>query len=114
MSDSSLPLTISEYDEWGNPNDPQVIEYLKTYDPLRNVNPRSYPNLYVIGSLNDTRVPFSDALKWVNLIRTNSINKERLYLLQIDDGIGHTGDQSITGLIEQNAKIFSFLSKTIK
>ncbi len=58
--DPSLPLTVIEWEEWGNPlEDPEVYEYMRSYSPYENVAAQQYPRILAITSLNDTRVFFS-------------------------------------------------------
>ena len=65
MLDASLPLTVGEYEEWGNPNDKQYYEYMKSYAPYENVAAKSYPNILVTAGLNDPRVSYWEPAKWV-------------------------------------------------
>src|SRR6266705_7051075 len=58
MLDSSLPLTVNEYEEWGDPNDVEFYEYMKMYSPYDNIRPANYPALLATGALNDPRVPY--------------------------------------------------------
>jgi oligopeptidase B len=70
MLDSSLPLTVVEYDEWGNPEaDPEVYDYLASYAPYDNVTARSYPPILAETSLNDTRVLYVEPAKWTARLR---------------------------------------------
>jgi oligopeptidase B len=70
MLDSSLPLTIGEYDEWGDPeHDAQAFAYMTSYDPYSNVRAQSYPPILALTSLNDTRVLYVEPAKWVAKLR---------------------------------------------
>jgi oligopeptidase B len=70
MLDASLPLTVVEYDEWGNPEaDPEVYDYLASYAPYENVTARDYPPILAETSLNDTRVLYVEPAKWVARLR---------------------------------------------
>ena len=115
ISNTNIPLSTSEFDEWGNPNNLDQLKYMKSYDPMQNIKSNFYPHLYITGSLNDIRVPFSDPLKWVCAIRDSEINSEgNLALIDIFDDIGHTEDLSGIGIIEDKAKIFAFLTHTLR
>ena len=65
MLDDSIPLTTAEYDEWGNPNDPQYYQYMLSYSPYDNVEAKDYPNLLVTSGLHDSQVQFWEPTKWV-------------------------------------------------
>ena len=70
MLDASLPLTVTEYDEWGNPEeDPEVYDYLASYAPYDNVGEQAYPPILAETSLNDTRVLYVEPAKWVARLR---------------------------------------------
>ena len=90
MLDESIPLTVNEYEEWGDPNDPEFYEYMKTYSPYDNVRRASYPALLVTAGLNDPRVPFWEPAKWVAKLRLASVSA-RPILLKTDLGSGHSG-----------------------
>jgi oligopeptidase B len=82
MRDESLPLTVHEYDEWGNPNDFTTFEYIRRYDPYQNVKQQEYPHMLVTTSVHDLRVPYWQPLKWVAKLRTFNTAKDRLILLR--------------------------------
>ena len=70
MLDASLPLTVVEYDEWGNPEaDPEVYDYIASYAPYDNVTAQAYPPILAETSLNDTRVLYVEPAKWVAKLR---------------------------------------------
>jgi oligopeptidase B len=90
MLDPSLPLTVTEWEEWGNPLDsPEVYHYLKSYSPYENVARRPYPPILVMTSLNDARVRYVEAAKWVARLR--SVAPGRAYLLRTETRAGHQG-----------------------
>ena len=70
MSDPSLPLTVAEYEEWGNPEDPKYFDYMASYSPYDNVGEKQYPNLLVTAGLNDPHVSYWEPVKWVAKQRT--------------------------------------------
>ena len=90
MLDESIPLTVNEYEEWGDPNDPEFYEYMKGYSPYDNVHRAAYPALLVTAGLNDPRVPFWEPAKWVAKLRAATLS-ERPILLKIDLESGHSG-----------------------
>jgi oligopeptidase B len=91
MQDPSLPLTATEWEEWGNPiEDPEVYWKMKSYSPYDNVERRDYPSMYVTGGLNDPRVGFWEPAKWVarqRALRTDN----NLLLLKTEMDAGHGG-----------------------
>ena len=89
--DPSLPLTVIEWDEWGDPlHDPDVYAYMKTYSPYENVEAKPYPPILAQTSLNDTRVLFTEAAKWVARLQELS-NSDNLILLKTEMAAGHGG-----------------------
>jgi oligopeptidase B len=92
--DPSLPLTVVEWEEWGNPlEDPEVHAYMKEYTPYENVRPVEYPAILATTSLNDTRVFFTEPAKWVARLRETVTNDpaERPILLRTEMVAGHGG-----------------------
>ena len=90
MLDESLPLTINEYEEWGNPNDLEYYEYMKAYSPYDNVGPAEYPAILATAGLNDPRVPYWEPAKWVAKLRTVA-QGERPIILKTQMDAGHSG-----------------------
>ncbi|MEG0859298.1 MAG: S9 family peptidase [Pseudomonas sp.] len=90
MLDPELPLTITEYDEWGNPEDPQVYERIKAYAPYENVKAQAYPALLVVAGYNDSRVQYWEAAKWVARLRVTKTD-DNLLLLKTEMDAGHGG-----------------------
>src|SRR5213075_2324982 len=70
MLDASLPLTTSEYIEWGNPHVPEEYSWMRAYSPYDNVKAQNYPALLVTTALNDSQVPYWEGAKWVARLRT--------------------------------------------
>jgi oligopeptidase B len=86
--DPSLPLTVIEWDEWGDPlHDPEVYAYMKSYSPLENVHETHYPHILAVTSLNDTRVLYVEPAKWVAKLREVGADA----LLKIEMAAGHGG-----------------------
>lgn len=90
MLDPDLPLTVTEYDEWGNPQEPEVYERIKAYAPYENVRAQAYPHLLVIAGYNDSRVQYWEAAKWVARLRDTKTD-DNLLLLKTELGAGHGG-----------------------
>jgi oligopeptidase B len=90
MLDASLPLTTSEYIEWGNPNIKDEYDYMRTYSPYDNVRAQKYPAMLVRVSLNDSQVPYWEGSKWVAKLRTTKTDSNVL-LLKVNMGAGHGG-----------------------
>jgi oligopeptidase B len=90
MLDPDLPLTVTEYDEWGNPQEPEVYARIKAYAPYENVTPQAYPATLVIAGYNDSRVQYWEAAKWVAKLRVTKTD-DHLLLLKTELGAGHGG-----------------------
>jgi oligopeptidase B len=90
MLDDSLPLTLQEYEEWGNPNILADFNYMKQYSPYDNVQPARYPKMLISAAWFDTRVGYWEALKWANKLRSNNLGtKPIVFRLLYHEG--HTG-----------------------
>jgi oligopeptidase B len=90
MLDETVPLTVPEFEEWGNPADVEYYEYMKSYSPYDNVRPATYPAMLVTAGLNDPRVPYWEPAKWVAKLR-QAKEDDRALLLQTQMGTGHSG-----------------------
>jgi oligopeptidase B len=90
MLDDKLPLTVNEYDEWGDPRQADYYWYIKSYSPYDNVWRTEYPSLLVMGGLNDPRVSYWEPAKWVARLRTLN-ESARPVLLKTEMGSGHMG-----------------------
>ncbi len=91
MLDASLPLTVTEWEEWGNPDtDDAIYRYMKSYSPYDNVTAQAYPALLVTAGLNDPRVQYWEPAKWVAKLRITATGSAPLYL-KTEMGAGHHG-----------------------
>jgi len=90
MLDASIPLTTSEYDEWGNPNDTTYYRYMLSYSPYDNVQRKAYPNLLVTAGLHDSQVQYFEPAKWVARLRAMKTDTNRL-ILRTNMEAGHGG-----------------------
>ncbi|MEU4155530.1 S9 family peptidase [Actinoplanes sp. NPDC026670] len=88
--DPSLPLTVTEWEEWGNPiESAEIYAYMKAYSPYENVTKQAYPRILAVTSLNDTRVLYHEPAKWIARLR--SVAPDGTYLLKTEMGAGHAG-----------------------
>lgn len=108
MLDPSLPLTVAEYKEWGNPNEKEYYDYIKSYAPYENVKPQAYPHMLVRAGLNDTRVAYWEPVKWVALLRKVKTDQNRL-VLRTNLDAGHAGASGRSGSVEELAYDYAFL-----
>ena len=90
MLDDSIPLTTSEYDEWGNPNEKKYYEYMLSYSPYDNVKPKDYPAMLVTTGLHDSQVQYWEPAKWVAKLRDLKTDSNVL-LLHTQMEVGHSG-----------------------
>jgi len=107
MLDPTIPLTVIEYDEWGNPNDSAYYYYMKSYSPYDNVKMQAYPAMIITGGLNDPRVAYWEPSKWAAKIRALKTDTNPL-LLKIYMGEGHFGVSGRYARIKEEAFNFSF------
>ncbi len=90
MLDSSIPLTVTEFEEWGNPKDKQYFDYMRSYSPYDNVEAKNYPNILITAGLNDSRVQYWEPAKWTARLRALKTDSNRL-VLKTNMGAGHGG-----------------------
>ena len=108
MLDSKLPLTVNEYDEWGNPAELEYYRYIKSYSPFDNVRSASYPALLVTGGLNDPRVSYWEPAKWVARLRTVNLGDGPI-LLKTQMGAGHMGPSGRYESWREEAFVMAFV-----
>jgi len=108
MLDPTIPLTVIEWEEWGDPNDPEYYEYMRSYSPYDNVAAQDYPNLFVTGGLNDPRVGYWEPAKWVAWLRTVKTDDNAL-LLRTNMGAGHGGASGRYDALEELAEQYAFV-----
>jgi oligopeptidase B len=107
MLDPSLPLTITEWEEWGDPRRPEDYAWMKTYSPYDNVTAQAYPSMLVTTGLNDPRVQFWEPAKWVAKLRTQTTS-DRPILLRTELGAGHGGPSGRHNAWREEAMILAF------
>jgi oligopeptidase B len=112
MLDASLPLTVIEYDEWGNPNDREYYEYIRSYSPYDNVQSRDYPHILVTAGLNDPRVAYWEPAKWTARLRARKTDTNRL-ILKTNMGAGHGGASGRYDFLREVAFKYAFLMEAM-
>jgi oligopeptidase B len=108
MLDDSIPLTTGEYDEWGNPNEKDYYDYMKSYSPYDNVTNKLYPNMLVTTGLHDSQVQYWEPAKWVARLRAQNKNTSQLYL-QTNMEAGHGGASGRFEALKEVAAEYAFL-----
>jgi len=108
MLDESIPLTTSEYDEWGNPNQKEYYDYMLSYSPYDNVTAQDYPHLLVTTGLHDSQVQYWEPAKWVARLRDKKTDDHRLLLKTYMD-VGHSGATGRFKRHQDTALEFAFL-----
>ena len=108
MMDSKLPLTTSEFSEWGNPANKQEFEYMMRYSPYDNVQPQPYPAVLVHVSLNDSQVPYWEGAKFAAKLRAASTGTAPV-LLKTNMGAGHGGASGRYDALRETAFTYAFI-----
>lgn len=108
MLDESIPLTTFEYDEWGNPNERQFYDYIKSYSPYDNVADKPYPNLLITTGLHDSQVQYWEPAKWVAKLRHRYSGKN-VILLYTNMDAGHGGASGRFKVFHEIALDYAFL-----
>ena len=108
MLDDSIPLTTGEYDEWGNPNDPEYYNYMKSYSPYDNVSNKEYPNMLVTTGLHDSQVQYWEPAKWVAKLRELKTG-DNLLLLHTNMDAGHGGASGRFEALKEVAMDYAFM-----
>jgi oligopeptidase B len=108
MMDASLPLTTSEWIEWGNPNNIEEFEYMIKYSPYDNVKAQNYPAMLVQVSLNDSQVPYWEGTKFAAKIRAMKTDTNPL-ILKANMGAGHGGSSGRYDALRETAFTYAFM-----
>ncbi len=108
MFDETLPLTTGEYEEWGNPNEEDYYNYIKSYSPYDNVKAQDYPNFLITGGINDSQVLFHEPAKWTAKLRTFKTD-DNIVLLHMNMESGHGGASGRYSRIKDVAFEFAFI-----
>jgi len=110
MCDPSIPLTITEWEEWGNPNSDKYFAYMDSYSPYDNVVRQKYPAMLVTAGLNDPRVAYWEPAKWVSKLRFSKENSDETpLLLKTDMSAGHFSASDRYKYIKESAFEYSFI-----
>lgn len=108
MLDPSIPLTVIEYEEWGNPNQRDAYDYMLSYSPYDNVEAKSYPDILITAGLNDPRVGYWEPAKWAAKLRATKTDSNRL-LLKTNMGAGHGGASGRYDYLKEIAFVYAFV-----
>ncbi|HEV8058536.1 MAG TPA: S9 family peptidase [Gemmataceae bacterium] len=112
MMDASLPLTVGEYLEWGNPNEPAAYEYMRSYSPYDNLARKAYPAILVTTSFNDSQVMYWEPTKYVAKLRTLKTDANPL-LLKCNMGAGHGGSAGRYDRLKEIAFEYAWLMSQV-
>ncbi len=108
MLDPSIPLTVIEYEEWGNPNQQKYFDYMLSYSPVDNILAQNYPQMLITAGLNDPRVGYWEPAKWTAKLRATQTGSNRL-MLKVAMGAGHGGKSGRYSKLEETAFEYAFL-----
>ncbi|MBE7436347.1 MAG: S9 family peptidase [Anaerolineales bacterium] len=108
MNDPSIPLTTQEYDQWGNPEDKMMFEYMLSYSPYDNLTATDYPNLLITTGLNDPRVAFWEPAKFMAKLRELKTD-DNLAVFYVNYNSGHAGASGRFDYIREIALDYAFL-----
>jgi oligopeptidase B len=108
----SLPLTVTEWEEWGDPlHDPEVYRYMKSYSPYENIaTAATYPPILAVTSLNDTRVLYSEPAKWAARLQAEA--KGGPFLLKTEMAAGHGGRSGRYDAWREEAFVLAWIIST--
>ena len=107
MLDDSIPLTTGEYDEWGNPNDKEYYDYIKSYSPYDQVEAKKYPNMLVTTGYFDSQVQYWEPVKWVAKLRELKTD-DNLLFLHTNMDTGHGGASGRFDSLKETAREYTF------
>jgi oligopeptidase B len=110
MLDPTIPLTVTEWEEWGNPNDKEYFEYMRSYAPYENVEKARYPHMLVTAGLNDPRVQYWEPAKWVARMRATT-EPGNVLLLKTNMGAGHGGASGRYDYLKEEAFEVAFIMR---
>ncbi len=113
MLDGSIPMTIEDFEEWGNPLDKEYYDYLLSYSPYDHVEGKDFPHLLVTAGLNDPRVQYWEPAKWIAKMRSYKSSDNRL-LLKTNMGAGHHGASGRYDYLKEIAFNYAFIIDTLE
>ena len=108
MLDETIPLTTGEYDEWGNPNNEDSYNYMKSYSPYDNVTAQDYPAMLITTGLHDSQGQYWEPAKWVAKLRELKTDTNKLYL-ETNMDAGHGGASGRFEALKELAKDYAFI-----
>lgn len=108
MLDESIPLTTSEYDQWGNPNNKEDYDYIRKYSPYDNVKDQAYPNVLVTTGLHDSQVQYWEPAKWVPKLRAHN-KAHTVILLKTNMDAGHGGASGRFDQLKDTTTEYAFI-----
>ena len=108
MLDDSIPLTTYEYDEWGDPNQKNYYDYMKSYSPYDQVSQQAYPNLLVTTGYHDSQVQYWEPAKWVAMLRDKKLDSNLLFL-HTNMKAGHGGASGRYRYLKELAYKYTYL-----
>jgi oligopeptidase B len=108
MLDHTLPLTPGEFKEWGNPQEEEYFNYIKSYSPYENVKEQNYPALYILGGLNDPRVTYWEPAKWTAKLRDFKTDSN-VIIFETNMDTGHGGKSGRFEAYKELAKKYAFI-----
>lgn len=109
MSDPTIPLTVEEWTQWGNPMMEEYYEYINAYCPYYNIKNANYPNMYITAGLHDPRVQYWEPLKWVAKIREHNLLIKNTQIIKVEMIQGHFGGSSRYKHMNETAEKYAFL-----
>ena len=112
MYDETLPLTITEWDEWGNPAEEPLASYMLSYSPYDQTTAADYPALFITAGLNDVRVSYHEPAKWIAKLRAVRTNNAPL-IMRCEMGAGHAGPSGRYDLWREEARALTFLISVV-
>ncbi|WP_370624053.1 S9 family peptidase [Tenacibaculum sp. AHE15PA] len=107
MIDDTIPLTTGEYDEWGNPNDKEYYDYIKSYSPYDQVKAQKYPNMLITTGLHDSQVQYWEPAKWIAKLRDVKTDDNMLFM-HTNMEAGHGGASGRFDALKETAEEYSF------
>ncbi|WP_394801783.1 S9 family peptidase [Tenacibaculum ovolyticum] len=107
MLDDTIPLTTGEYDEWGNPNNKEYYDYIKSYSPYDQVTAKAYPNMLITTGLHDSQVQYWEPAKWIAKLRDVKTD-DNLLFLHTNMEAGHGGASGRFDALKETAEEYSF------
>jgi len=113
MLDASLPLTVGEYLEWGNPNEKAAFDYMRAYSPYDNLQKKAYPAILVTSSFNDSQVMYWEPAKYVAKLRTLKTDQNPLLLQMKMEPAGHGGASGRYDRLKDSAFEYAWLLKQV-